>query len=1811
MVTILAWSITATAADPAKPVSPAAEAAAARKQMIGTLPPTRPGAFEDQVNPDGDYIFEATSAQPLVKGGECFIESDKMVKGLTVARSGGTIRRFPDNVTNAGLYWTLNHIRKGRFWLGLMYAGNGAVGGSIPTVYLNGRVVQLATQGNPVQVAPGVWFIEAFAGQAEALEAGDEVAVAFNYGGAAVRLLLHSQAPVTVSEAPWRMPGNFGGHQWNPYTALGVNVEGKFLHKDGKAVANPQYDSIQQDAPSVGSLMDASGKVNFLATLSNPLPIPVTVDYTCVLKTFYGETVARDAERLTIPPHDKIERKVSFTWKEGELTHFADLVLLGVKPPDLSEPRDAGGLAWPKYEVYSYFPGQRHILPWPDSFNTRVVRRITISQPYGGARQTYGLDGNDWEMGYTTELEPPIPVPGDIVFARASVPKAWGWPTLDSIKPRPHGAYFRRTLVLPADIAGRSFKLVVDYVNCEATAYVNGQKTGNVRGEDTPLVCDITQAVKPGTNEIVVVVRDAIAIMDQSYVNRQSPVGNLNYLDAPGIFGGNGLGIGSVEIQSAPVVSSEDVFVSTSVRNKKITAKIAAANRGHSDVTVRVVAEVIDDGKAILKLGEKEISLKPGQPVEVSLETSWKHPQLWEPGHPHLYALRVTLVDAKTGLALDVRRDRFGFRESWIAGPDIMFNGYPIKPVGYSPIIRFSPKGNFIFTRGGGRDWLDEVGILGYKCISGLRNTASQHNVESDTFWKAAEQNNIAALKIQQNSPHILAWDISNEWLCFLDCSVNDPMAGPLRFKHLSDIVRAYDPTRWTLANAEGDFKGLLDNHSFHYMRPYFQASGSEMRGHTEYFPDGAFWRPLDSGFKPGEAIMLSPFHQVALRPDKKVIMDNEYLWKVGGYMPPGPSALANEDDVLSPAVDSASSASAWMWKTLLDGHRDLGVSTINIYSSHAGVVRGGYLEQTFVLPENQHHGFSGSKETRRFTLLNGLFRPCKMTFSWALTGRDGKDIQAGREVRKMISGDIQRGDFSFELPKVSKRTGFTLKAQLESDGQFVCAEEWDIDVWPALGKAGGLAPNTQRKVFLFDPSGRTADTLGKLGVTFAKTEHTGAPAGDPASALLIIGENALDENKAATASALADFVEKGGNVLVLGQKLAPANLPIATRLDPKIWTSQVFVRAGSHPILEGFTSYDLHFWQPNRAVGVGAYTKPDLGNVIVLADSGNWETGLDWVNLMEVFRGRGAYVLCQLPLIAKFAQEPMAMELLSRTVAYAARETGFRRPVGTVEVLTASDSPLAAKLKSAKVMHRIVDAGVVPDKRPAYILDAKSARQLAPAKRAEFAACLRAGAKVVVVNAAPEDQEWLGELAGVPVSIAVQPFSLWDGRGFRKGWSDYTAGLSHLDLYWKRYSGDERASGQAEVSDNIIEPFQEYSIRCGKSRELIFPGALVGIDVGSGLLLIDQRRWTTENESLLSFASRAISSLMTAMDVRIAPRIPPKELPKEVDYKTVDLRPFANRAFADDVAEDGKGGWTDQGPRADLRTFPTGKQSFKGVPFAIGEAPKCCIVLAAGSRPNMDQMPKSVVIPVGFSAEGLFFLQGSAYTGDGIICNYRVEYEDGTFCDIPVKGRETIFDWVGPRPANNEKGTSSVVAWTGSNEVFPLIGVYRMLWVNEKPAVPIKSVVFSTPEMKSVPVLLGLTAAVKKGQFVASPENVARAGKLRDEAKAAFGKAQLDGARQRLKDAIDLDPARPETYQALADVAEKKGDDDWILEAYRAWIYSGPRSPMPYNRVAEMLEKKKDLKGALDNYRESLKVEWNQPPVMDAVRRLESVLKP
>ena len=93
------------------------------------------------------------------------------------------------------------------------------------------------------------------------------------------------------------------------------------------------------------------------------------------------------------------------------------------------------------------------------------------------------------------------------------------------------------------------------------------------------------------------------------------------------------------------------------------------------------------------------------------------------------------------------------------------------------------------------------------------------------------------------------------------------------------------------------------------------------------------------------------------------------------------------------------------------------------------------------------------------------------------------------------------------------------------------------------------------------------------------------------------------------------------------------------------------------------------------------------------------------------------------------------------------------------------------------------------------------------------------------------------------------------------------------------------------------------------------------------------------------------------------------------------------------------------------------------------------------------------------------------------------------------------------------------------------------------------------------------------------------------------------------LRKAIALDPSLADAYQSLAALLEHSNDMDAALDVYRKWAATGAITPLPYNRSGEILEKRNDFKGALEAYTQSLRVEFNQPVIMEAKKRMESKL--
>ena len=191
-------------------------------------------------------------------------------------------------------------------------------------------------------------------------------------------------------------------------------------------------------------------------------------------------------------------------------------------------------------------------------------------------------------------------------------------------------------------------------------------------------------------------------------------------------------------------------------------------------------------------------------------------------------------------------------------------------------------------------------------------------------------------------------------------------------------------------------------------------------------------------------------------------------------------------------------------------------------------------------------------------------------------------------------------------------------------------------------------------------------------------------------------------------------------------------------------------------------------------------------------------------------------------------------------------------------------------------------------------------------------------------------------------------------------------------------------------------------------------------------------------------------------------------------DHRPVDLRAVCTMGFADEVAGDGKGGWTDQGPN-DARGMPLGRQTWRGVPFDIVDPGanngRSCIVLKGQGRPNA---PETVEVPLGLTCDTLYFAHACAWAGPKgrVVGRYLMRYADGQETQVELRNGAEIVDWWHPYDTKQ-----SGVAWEGANAESESIGLNVFPWTNPRPETQITSVTFASSS-GAVPILVAITAA-------------------------------------------------------------------------------------------------------------------------------------
>lgn len=228
-------------------------------------------------------------------------------------------------------------------------------------------------------------------------------------------------------------------------------------------------------------------------------------------------------------------------------------------------------------------------------------------------------------------------------------------------------AWYRRVVPVPADWKGKAARLRIGGAHLTTTLYVNGDRIGEHEGFSAPFAFDVSKAIRPGTDNVIVL-RVAnpgkVPVEGPREQTPDRPTGMLNYI-------GNWGGIyGNVALEAYDLLSLEGVYIRPDVSAQAVRFDVTVRNAEARAQAARVRVQV--DGRQV----EADVRVAAGERTTLSVTVPLPAAQLWSPAHPHLYDADISLHDGPR--ETDRVTERFGMREFRVDGNVLLLNGHPL-----------------------------------------------------------------------------------------------------------------------------------------------------------------------------------------------------------------------------------------------------------------------------------------------------------------------------------------------------------------------------------------------------------------------------------------------------------------------------------------------------------------------------------------------------------------------------------------------------------------------------------------------------------------------------------------------------------------------------------------------------------------------------------------------------------------------------------------------------------------------------------------------------------------------------------------------------------------------------------------------------------------------------------------------------------------------------------------------------------------------------------------------------------------------------
>jgi hypothetical protein len=374
--------------------------------------------------------------------------------------------------------------------------------------------------------------------------------------------------------------------------------------------------------------------------------------------------------------------------------------------------------------------------------------------------------------------------------------------------------WYRRTFAVPAEWKGQRILLHFGAVNWDSTVNVNGKQVAAHRGGYDAFDCDVTDALTPGDNELVVSAWNPVRPdeLDSQVVGKQRlHPGSVLYTACTGIWQ-------TVWLEPVPAVHIVNLQITPDIDagTLQLTVKADGAD-AQATVTATYGAKVAATATGAC-----------GTPITLHIG----NPHLWSPADPYLYGLHVSLasgdvVDSyfamrKVSLGKDDQgHARILLNNQFLFEIGVLDQGYWPDGIYTAPTddalkfdIETAKKFGFNLIRKHAKAesdrwyyWTDKLGMLVWQDMPqffGKTNPKGGPHLQSDsakeqwlTEWKRI-------LTGRMNHPSIIVWTPFNE-----DWGVHD-------LATIAALTRQLDPTRLVDSNTGGTDIGVGDLHDVH-----------------------------------------------------------------------------------------------------------------------------------------------------------------------------------------------------------------------------------------------------------------------------------------------------------------------------------------------------------------------------------------------------------------------------------------------------------------------------------------------------------------------------------------------------------------------------------------------------------------------------------------------------------------------------------------------------------------------------------------------------------------------------------------------------------------------------------------------------------------------------------------------------------------------------------------------------------------------------------------------------------------------------------